>query len=133
MDGYLYGMKDGAWVKIPQTRTFEYSYNSTVAEPPGGGQLRMNNVDPHLATLLWVSGTDAPGVDGINVLKQADAGIGYYIQDKDDSSKWAAYNVTGSAVVKGAYVEIPVQFKQGTVSVLPAGQRVLLTNTTRFV
>lgn len=131
-DGRLYGMKNAAWVLIPQSQVMEYSYNDTVAQPPAGGQVRFNNINPTAATLMWISGVTAPGAATLTVLKQLGNGIGLYVQDKDDSARWAAYNVMGNAVDKGTYVEVPVQFVQG-LGTLPAGQRVTITNTTKFV
>lgn len=131
-DGRLYGMKNGQWVLVPQTLAMEYSFNETVAAPPSSGQLRMNNLNQQAATLLWVSEITAPGISAIAVLKQLGAGVGLYLQDKDDSAKWIAYNVTGPAIDKGTYIEVPVQFVAASATPLPAGQRIVMTNTTQF-
>lgn len=107
--------------------TGEWSFNNTVAEPPGGGQIRINNADQTLATVMWISGTTAPGVDAINLLKfhiEEDGRL--YLQDKDNSAKWQAYEVAGPIVDEGTYIEVPIIWDQGGEPV-PDGQRALLS------
>src|SRR5262245_4459861 len=41
--------------------TGEFTFNTSTAEPPGSGQMRVNNADQTLATKAWLSYSTAPG------------------------------------------------------------------------
>jgi len=93
--------------------TGEFTFNTSTTEPPGSGQMRVNNSDQTLATKAWISYTTAPGSDMTNVLKLIKSGATLYVQDKDDATKWQNYIITADAVDKGSYAEFTVRFDRG--------------------
>jgi hypothetical protein len=132
-DGNTYGRRNNTWVITTGGAgaaggTGEFVYNSTVTEPPGGGQVRLNAAQAS-ATKLWISYTTAPGTDiKTYLLYYIKSGVRIYIQDKDDSAKWVTYDVNADAIDRTTYCEVNVTYKSGGAS-LPAGQRVLVTIT----
>lgn len=103
--------------------TFEYTYNAQTTTPPAGGQLRFNDADPALATVVYFSDHDAPGVDVTNLLPFFGAGDALIVQDKDDATRMARY-ATGDPIMQTGYMELPITYESGS-GTLPAGQRVL--------
>ncbi|MEJ6847541.1 hypothetical protein V3589_15135 [Sinorhizobium fredii] len=106
----------------------EYVYNDTPAEPPGGGQLRLNTVDQPLATLIWASVDSATGTAVAPFLRIIKSGDKMYVQDKDNASRWLAFSATADAIDKSTYFEIPVAFEGMGADTLPAGQRILFVH-----
>lgn len=105
----------------------EWTFNNTTTAPPGSGQVRLNNSNQTLATLMWVSGLTALSKDVIRYLQLfIDEDGRMYIQNKDSSAQWQMYDVTGPIVVGSGYVEVPIAWIEGGTA-LPAGQRVLLS------
>ncbi len=43
--------------------TFEYTFSSTITDPPGTGEIRLNNATQNLATSMFVHGTTSNGGD----------------------------------------------------------------------
>ena len=108
------------------TSVFDYSLNGNTTEPPGSGQVRLDNADQTQATKMWVDAATAPGVDVANALMLVEAGARVYIQDKDDASRYQLYDVVADPVDKGTYVEYAIAWVEGSVTPVPTGQRMLL-------
>lgn len=86
-----------------------YTYNSTVTEPPGAGQVRLNAVHPFTAaTKIWLRIVSADGQDVYWGLMVIEAGMTLLVQDKDDHLHYVRLTATGVPIDKGLYVEIPV-------------------------
>lgn len=102
----------------------EWMFNATITEPPGSGQVRLNNANQTLATKVWIHNVTAPGVDAGNVLRQAKMGEQIYIQEKDNAAAWQLYDVLADAIDRTGYVEIAVAWHGGGTA-LPA-QRCLV-------
>ena len=124
-DGYSYVRRNGQWEVLVQMWTGDYMFNDTLVEPPGAGQLRLDTLDQTVATKIWMSGMSAPGNDILFYLESLDETRGLYLQDKDNSTLNQTYNITGPAVVKGGYVELPVVWSKGNSPL--ASQRILVT------
>jgi hypothetical protein len=130
LDGQQYARQSAAWTTVVSgsgsTGTTEYTFNVNAAEPPGGGQVRLNNATQSSATKLWIHYTTAPGNDAKNMLVYAyKTGKDVYIQDKDDSSRWIIFTLTSDCVDKTTYGEWNVTYKTAGANPL-VGQRVLL-------
>jgi hypothetical protein len=106
------------------TSVLEFMFDSHVTEPPSGSEVRLNNAAQNAATKMWVRYTTADGTDATTALLLIDASAKVYLQDKDDASRWQQYQVTGAAIDKGTYAELPVSWLGGGAS-LP-DQRCLL-------
>jgi hypothetical protein len=85
-----------------------FNFNAQTVAPPASGQVRVNNATPALATTVWVHNVDSEGTDVSLMLGQVLSGWRIYLQDRDDSSKWVRYNVSGAPVDQGTYMEYPV-------------------------
>lgn len=91
----------------------EYSFNGTTTQPPSSGQVRLNNANQTLATLMWVSHMTPEGVDVGNIASTFKAGTKVYIQDKDNSARWQQYELTADATAKGTYTEFAIEWLEG--------------------
>jgi hypothetical protein len=105
----------------------EWSYVNTTTAPPASGQVRLNNATQTAATFLWISETTALGKDVANYLNLFLEGADrIYVQDKDDSTRWQLYDITGAPTDMGSYVQVPVAWSEGGTA-LSDGQRVLFS------
>jgi hypothetical protein len=91
---------------------FDFSFN-TNAPPPQGSQVRLDNADQTLASMISISHTTAPGTDASNVLTLINASNVLYLQDKDDATKYQVYNALGAGIDQGSYTDVPVVWNRG--------------------
>lgn len=107
----------------PSFTTFEYMFDSATVEPPTSSEIRFNNSRQELTTEIWVHHTSSLGKDQTNAFSLVQVYDRFFIQDKDDATKWISFNVTDTPVNEGAYHSFPVTLRdQGAA--LPQ-QRVL--------
>lgn len=103
----------------------DYLFSGTTTGAPGGGQVRLNNSIQNNATIMWLHYVTSPGLDiKRHLLDMLKPGSHLDLQDKDNSIKNVAFNITGAPIDKTTYVEIPVQ-NTGGVAVSP--QRVIVS------
>lgn len=112
--------------------TFEYMFDSATVQPPTSNEVRFNNSMHSLVTLIWVHNISSLGKDNSNSFSLIDEGNRFFIQDKDDATKWMSYDATGAAVNKGTYWEFPVALRAAGPSPL-AQQRILLNIATKGI
>jgi hypothetical protein len=113
---------------------FTYSFSAATTEPPGSDQLRFNAGSPYSAvTKVWARNVTFNGNDVYHGLKAIPVGSRLVIQDKNDHTQYAYFQVSAPTIDKTTYFEIPVTFvEQG--SALSGGQPVLLqSNITQAV
>ena len=98
----------------------DYMYSTTLTPPPGSGQLRMDTPDQTAATFLWADYLTAPGNDVKIVLLSINDGDEIIVQDKDDSSRYQKYVVSGTPSFEGqvvadggSYAIVPVVWQEG--------------------
>ena len=104
--------------------TFEYMFSSTTFQPPTGAEVRFNNTIYTLVTALYVMNTSSLGKDNSNSFTLVDVGTRFFVQDKDDATKWVSFDATGPGIPHGNYYEFPVTWKASGPNPL-AQQRVL--------
>ena len=76
--------------------SFLYKFNTnTSSGDPGGGEFRLNNTDPSLATEIYISSNNDNGADLTNFLTNLTDGK-IYIQQGNDSSRYISATVTNS-------------------------------------
>jgi hypothetical protein len=102
---------------------FAFTFSNTITEPPSASQMRFNSATQNAATKVWMSETDADGLDVTMGLGRVKAGWQIYIQDYDNASNWIIYNITANGTDKGAYWEFTVSAATySATSPLPAGK-----------
>jgi hypothetical protein len=128
-DGFAYVRRDGAWTRMPpDINALEYTFNAQLVEPPGDGQIRFNNADPTLATIVWVSNTTATGIDVSSMVTAVVPQItALHIADKDTSMPWVRFVLSAPPIAKGngEYTELNVTYHSGAGGPLNA-QRVIM-------
>ncbi len=95
------------------TSLFEYRIdrNGTTLTGLSPGDIRANNADLTLATLLWVSHLDDLGNDVERFIALLQSGSQLLIQDKFNNDSYINYNVLeGLTQVSNSHVAIPVSY-----------------------
>jgi hypothetical protein len=102
---------------------FNYTYNSSLTEPPSAGQARLDAAYPWTAaTKLWLRFVSADGQDlywGIMIIGK---GSTVLVQDKDDHTRYLRLTTAGDPIDKGLYAELPVTWQANGVSIQTAQQ-----------
>jgi hypothetical protein len=73
-----------------------WRYRTETVAPPASGQLRFNNTDPELATLLWINETNDGGADVGNFLGLLTAGDVIYIQERSNSDNFVLVQINNN-------------------------------------
>ena len=92
------------------TETGAWQYNSS-PPPPSGSQVRLDSDDLPVATQAAFRLTDSDGAD--RTLLFGAAILGVRLQDWDDSSIFASYNVIGPAVLSADDATLTVAYRDG--------------------
>jgi len=109
-----------------RTGVFNYTFNTSTAEPPAAGQVRLNTVHPHTSvTKLWMRFVSADGQDLYWGIMPIPIGATLLLQDKDDHTLYGLFTTTGAPLDKGLYAEIPVT-RQTVGGAINTAQQVLL-------
>lgn len=87
----------------------EYSFATATSEPPNAGQIRLNG-SYETATKMWVSYAATSGADDYQALSGLRVGSGLFLQDFNDHRAYVRYEMTGKAIDKGSYVELPIKW-----------------------
>ena len=82
----------------------------------------INTAAWNTATQINLSETTDPGADVSNIIGALQSGDGIYVQDANDSTKWARYRVTAVPTDQGTWRSIPVSYINGGAA-LPANNR----------
>jgi len=93
---------------------FEYLYIDIQEAPPIAGTFRSNNIDAETSTVVWINKLDADNTDRKPLLLIGDVGNIFYVQDKDDSTIYARYNIVTDAVDNGDYITIGLSYLEGS-------------------
>jgi hypothetical protein len=92
-----------------------WRYRTETVAPPASGQLRFNNTDPELATLLWINETNDGGADVGNFLGLLTAGDVIYIQERSNSDNFVLVQINNN-IDFGTYRQFAIAavVQQGT-------------------
>jgi hypothetical protein len=82
-----------------------------------------------LVTKVWLHELDATSRDNANAFTLIEIGNRIFVQDKDEATKYASFNITGTPIDKGAYWEFPVTHRQNGAAL--TAQRVLVNMALR--
>jgi uncharacterized protein YdeI (BOF family) len=125
-DGLQYARKNLAWAEVVAQsygNLQNYQFNATTSAPPASGTIRFNNATQASVTTIWFNYTtnDAAAVNlktyFINRVKVGDT---FYLQDKDDNSKWQLYQINAAFTDSGTYATIPVTWLAGGSAITAA-------------
>jgi len=95
------------------TSLFEYNYNATNTAPPTTGTFRSNTATAATSTIIWIHRLDLGGADRKVFLLIANEDATFYVQDVNDSSIYAKYELNSDAVDNGDYITMNVTWVEG--------------------
>ena len=84
--------------------------NSTSAQDPGAGRIRLNNSNPALATRLYFDRLTQDGLDPTHAFTAAQFDDEFIIQERGLSYRFQTFKLTGAAINRTDWFEVPIQF-----------------------
>ena len=117
LNGYLASLE--ARVAAVEAKP-EYVFNSAawqfsnLTPPATGSQLRLNNPQAALATVIDVRRIDSDGADRTPWFQMISADAHIRFQDWDNSAVFYRYTATGPATFDSTNVQIPVTWESGS-------------------
>lgn len=90
--------------------------DSTAAADPGTGALGLDKQSPSAVTALYISNTDADGVDRSSDIAALDVSCFVRLTDPVDWRSWELFTVTGAPVAHAGWTEVPVNHNASTGS-----------------
>lgn len=101
-----------------------YAYKFNIGAPPAtvNGELRLNNVDPVLATLIDLRKVDNDGADRSQVLRMLDVGSRVRINDWDNAAVLHVFDVAAAMTEDATNVQVTVAWRSGSGTLPTAGQ-----------
>ena len=108
-----YLMADGTSLQFSansgNSNFYLYISNVTLTAPPGSGQVRYNNVQQSLATVVYINHLTSDNIDVEIFFNQLSSLNELYVQDRNSSINFIKYNITGTPTIfVNSYVSIPV-------------------------
>ena len=86
-----------------------YNNDTTITPAPLSGQIRYNNANQSLATILYINATTSDAVSIEVFFSQIDVLNDIYLQTKDSSANFIRYNITGvPTIIASQYISIPI-------------------------
>lgn len=103
----------------PQYIYNSYAWQFNNGPPPalstgGGSQVRLNNINAPLATLIDIRLIDSDGADRKPIIQQVGAGSSIRINDWDDAANIHRFSVTGTPTLNATNAQIPVVWLTGS-------------------
>lgn len=100
--------------------TLDMVWKTAVVEPPAAGEVRADSATMASVTKLWISNTNAVAGSNASLISFLVAGMQISIQSKATTTVYQGFTVTGPAVAKSGYVEVPVVFASGGTAIADA-------------
>jgi hypothetical protein len=88
--------------------TWAFDGASQADANPGAGKLRANNATPSLATQIFIHPLSKSGVGFGTLLGLQDAPGFIYLEQRNDPTRWALFDVTGLTVAGAGYSKLQV-------------------------
>ena len=98
----------------------DWTYATTTSPPPFVNQVRLNHVDPELATMAWVSNLTLAGHDDQAALMQATGE--FTMQDTTDADRSVVFTINDTPIDRVDYVTLPLNPVRGGSAPLQAGR-----------
>lgn len=92
---------------VVTTGEYTFSANATMADP-GSGNFRSNTGSSATATALALDQLGAGGADVSTLFSALRLGDTVYVQDKNDATRWARYQMTGAPTLNSGWAQLPV-------------------------
>ena len=108
------------------SRFFYRKDNGTTSADPGDGRFRYNHGTQSLATKLFVDNVTQDNFDTTTMFKLATFEDDFIIQDRNDATVYQQWQLTGPAVTRVGYFEVPVQYVTGTGTAFSSNQDVAI-------
>lgn len=96
----------------------EWMFSTAMTPPTATGQVRFNNNNQKNVTTIWIDKLTVNGNDATPYLTSLKTGTDVRLTDIADAAKWQSYTLTAVALDKGTYVECPVVWKAGGLTLL---------------
>ena len=100
--------------------SYPWTYNSG-APPATNGQVRFDDSDPQLVTVLDFRQEDGDGADRSQVFRLLAPGSVIRINDWNDAGALHRFNVSGPSMLDATNVQVPVTWESGA-GTLPTGK-----------
>jgi hypothetical protein len=97
----------------------DWQFQNNVAPPTANGNIRVNNANQTLVTMLWLTRINGTNRDMTELFNMMDPGDVIRIQDENDGTRWVRYILTDNPIFVGAigatgsYAEIFVRYDSG--------------------
>ena len=88
-----------------------WRWDTSTSGSVGAGHFGLNAVTWATTTQLRISETTDPGTDVSSGMDSIGSGDSIYVQQQDDSTRWARFSVTGAPTDLGTYRTIPVTYQ----------------------
>jgi Phage gp6-like head-tail connector protein len=86
-----------------------FVFSTATTAPPTGSQIRLNAGPPYnTVSMLWLRYLTSDGIDSFYPLMNVAVTSEFFLQDKNDHTRYAAFRVTAAPVDKSGYVEYGV-------------------------
>jgi hypothetical protein len=107
---------------------YEYTLSTSTDPPPGTGQARTDTTTATTATHIYLAYEMVTGAHVGPLLRNITVGDSLTVQDRDDSTSFAEYDVIGDAVdhLDQLYVDVPVAYQDGSIAAGKQNQRILI-------
>lgn len=102
--------------------TLPYSFRTGTTEQVARGELRFNSTLIGGVTKVWIAHEAEDGIDQFYAVQRIPAGGTLLVQDRSNHLSAVLFRVTGAAVDKIGYVEVPVVTLESVGTLSPQGR-----------
>jgi hypothetical protein len=104
---------------------FQYRFDAgTAASDPGSGRLRLSNVTQAAAIAMYIDLQTQDGVDASTMFKVLRAQDQLIIQDRASAANYQMWQLTGPAIDRSGWFEMPISFVQSDGTIFASNQDV---------
>lgn len=101
------------------TRVMNNNWRWTTTVSASARQMRLDTDAWNTATEVWLSDTQIDGNDMTLILAQLLVGDEVFIQQADDSTRWAQYRINATPTDQGSWWKLPVTLIDGGTGAIP--------------
>lgn len=86
-----------------------WNYNNSITPGPSSGQFRLNSLTMGTATIMYLHELTNNSEDVSNFLGALQFGDVFYVQQRNDATRWFRATINGTLVDNGSYWTIPIK------------------------